>query len=431
MAWRDQYQQGSFRGAAFRTESEERSGGRRVVSHEFPGRDDPVTEDLGARAKTFSIDCHVIGAAFMAARDALLTALEAPGPGLLVHPQYGRMTVVVFEYTCSTSTDEGGMARFRITFGEAGQAVAAPVATTAGDDSTGVADAVTGAAPLEFARRFSIGGAASFVEDAATDIVRGMGDLAQLAAGLRGGVGPALRAFEAGLSFLPANITSLLRAPLSLAQSISGLVLAVSALTGGGRRTRLQSLEMMLDWRPAAPEFPVRTPQRALEQTNRFALLQLFQSVTAAELVRTASALDYPSYDEAVAVRDSVCGRLDRLALAAADRGDDASAEVFDRLRRALARDIAVRGATLARIYQLRLATSEPALVLAHRLYGGDTPSVSGRRSGEPVTLEARAAAVVARNRVAHPSFVPAGVDIELLTTAPETGQIQIGARAA
>ncbi len=422
MAWRDQYQQGSFRGAAFRTEAEERSGGRRVVSHEFPGRDDPVTEDLGARAKTFSIDCHVIGAEFLSAREALLTALEAAGPGLLVHPQYGRMMAVVFDYSCSTSTEEGGIARFRITFGEAGQAVAAPAAASVEGASAAAADAVIAAAPGAFADGFSIAAAASFVEDAAAGIVRGMGDVSQLAAGLRGGVGPALRAFEAGLSFLPANVTSLLRAPLSLAQSISGLVLAVSALGGGGRRTRLQSLEMLIDWQPPEMEFPVRTPQRVLENANRNALTHLFKVVAAAELVRTAGALEYPSYDEAVAVRDSVSDRLDALALAAADRGDDAAAEAFDRLRRALARDIATRGADLARIYQLRLTASEPALVLAHRLYGGDAAPGSGRRSRDPMTLEARAAAVVARNAIAHPGFVPAGVDIELLTTSAESG---------
>jgi prophage DNA circulation protein len=421
MAWRDQYQQGSFRGAAFRTEADDRSGGRRVVSHEFPGRDDPVTEDLGARAKTFSIECHVIGADFLAQRDALLNALEAAGPGLLVHPQYGRMMVVVFEYSCTHSTEEGGIARFRITFGEAGQAVAAPVAKSSGNEAEKSADNVTAKAPKNFEQSFSIEEAASFVEDAATEIVRGMGQVSQLAAGLRGGVGPALRAFEAGLNFLPANVQSLLRAPLSLAMSVTGLVLAVSALGGGGRRTRLQSLEMLVDWQPPEMEAPVRTPQRALEMANRTALTHLFRVVAAAELVRTAAALDYPSYEEAVAVRDSVSDRLDRLALAAADRGDDAAAEEFDSLRRALALDIAARGASLARIYRLRLSASEPALVLAHRLYGGDAAQGSGRRASEPLSLEARAATIVARNGIAHPGFVPAGVEIELLTTTSDS----------
>lgn len=420
MSWREQIQQGSFRGAAFRTESEERSGGRRVVSHEFPGRDEPVTEDLGARAKTFSIECHVIGADYISQRDALLNAIEAAGPGLLVHPQYGRLMVVVFDYTCATTTDEGGIARFRITFGEAGQAVAAPVATPAGDEARNAADAASAAAPGDFARTFSIEEAASFVEKSAEDVIKGMGQISQLAAGLRGGVGPTLRAFEAGLSFLPANVSSLLRAPLRLGQAITGLVTAVSALGGGGRRTRLQSLEMLIDWEPQAVDVPVRTPQRALEMTNRIALLQLFRSVAAAELVRSAAALDYPSYDEAIAVRDSISDRLDRLALAAADRGDDAGAGTFDALRRALASDIATRGVTLARIYQLRLNASEPALVLAHRIYGGEPQ----RRAGAPATLEERAATIVARNRISHPSFIPAGVAIELLTSTAENGAL-------
>lgn len=413
MAWRDQIQPGSFRGAPFRTEGSERTGGRRVVSHEFPGRDDPVTEDLGARAKTFSIDCHVVGTDYLQQRNTLLDALEAAGPGLLVHPQYGRIMVVVFDYSCTDSTEEGGIARFRISFGEAGQAVAAPVASPAGDEATKAADTVIAQAPQDFAASFSIDAAASFVEDSAEDVVRGIGEVSQLAAGLRGGVGPVLRAFEAGLSFLPANLSSLLRAPLRLGLAVTGLVLAVSALGGGGRRTRLQSLEMLVDWEPAPMNFPVRTPQRTLELNNRLALVQLFKAAAAAELVRTAAALDYPSYEEAVAVRDSIADRLDRLALAAADRGDDRSAEVFDGLRRALARDIAVRGVSLARIYQLKLAASEPALVLAHRLYGGEAQ----RRTGAPATPEARAAAIVARNRIAHPNFVPAGVAIELLTS--------------
>ncbi len=424
MAWRDQIQQGSFRGAAFRTEGSERTGGRRVVSHEFPGRDMPVTEDLGARARTFSIDCHVVGADYLQQRDTLLDALEAAGPGLLVHPQYGRMMVVVFDYSCTESTGEGGIARFSITFGEAGQAVASPAKSAAGNEAEKTADNVKAEAPKELEKKFSIEDAASFVEDAAEEIIKGMGMVSQLAAGLRGGVGPALRAFEAGLSFLPANVSSLLRDPLRLGMAVVGLVSAVSALGGGGRRTRLQSLEMLVDWQPPEMDFPVRTPQRQLEMANRTALTHLFRVVAAAELVRTAAVIDYPSYEEAIGVRDATTARLDRLALAAADRGDDAAAEAFDSLRRALARDVAVRGQTLARVYQLKLAASEPALVLAHRLYGGEAE----RRTGTPVTPEARAAAIVARNRIAHPSFVPAGVPIELLTTgefaAPESGVI-------
>ena len=82
--WRDRYRKGSFRGAAFVTTRGEFAGGRRTVVHEFPGRDEPVNEDMGRRARRFTIECHCIGADYMTARDALLDALEKGGDGLLV-----------------------------------------------------------------------------------------------------------------------------------------------------------------------------------------------------------------------------------------------------------------------------------------------------------------------------------------------------------
>ena len=104
MTWRDEYEIGSFRGATFRTAGHERSGGRRIAIHEFPSRDEPLVEDLGRKARQFSIECHVIGAEYRGAREALLTALEDEGPGLLIHPWHGRMMVVALDYTSSEST---------------------------------------------------------------------------------------------------------------------------------------------------------------------------------------------------------------------------------------------------------------------------------------------------------------------------------------
>ncbi|PTS90230.1 hypothetical protein DBR17_01670, partial [Sphingomonas sp. HMWF008] len=49
-------------------------------------------------------------------------------------------------------------------------------------------------------------------------------------------------------------------------------------------------------------------------------------------------------------------------------------------------------------------ATTEPALVIAARLYA------------DPAQAEIRAAEIVARNRVVHPGFVPGGVALQVLT---------------
>lgn len=415
MSWREEFQQGSFRGVPFRTEGASNRRGRRVASHEFPGRDEPVVEDLGRRAREFQIDCHVIGADYRAQRDALLDALEASGPGLLVHPWHGRMMVVVLDAEDSENTEEGGMCRFRITFGEAGMAAPAPVELAAGNDAASAADLAIAAAPEALASRFSIEGAAAFVEQAAAGMVDGMASAAQVAAAMRGGVGAKLRAFEAGLRFLPANMAGLLRAPIDLGHALTGLVQAVAVLPSRGRRTRLAPLELMLDWRPSQPAMPERTPQRVQEANNRRALLHLFRVAAAAELVRAASTIDYASYEDARETRDAIAARLDRLALAAADRGADDEAQAFDRLRLALHRDVTARGQTLARVHQLDLAQTEPALVLAHRLYAN--------RPAPGRDIEGRAAEIVARNKVRHPGFIPAGSPIAVLTDPADLGR--------
>ena len=419
MGWREEYQQGSFRGAAFRTESASNRRGRRVASHEFPGRDEPVVEDLGRRAREFQIECHVIGADYRTQRDALLDALEADGPGLLVHPWHGRMMVVVLDAEESESTEEGGMCRFRITFGEAGMAAPAPVEIAAGAEAPAAASAIVAAAPGSLAKGFTIGGAAAFVEQAAGNLIDGMAGAAQIAAAMRGGTGARLRAFDAGLRFLPTNITRLLRAPIDLGHALSGLVQAVALLPAQGRRARLAPLELMLGWEPALPILSESTPQRRREAANRRALLHLFHSVAAAELVRAASVIDYASYEDARATRDGVAARLDLLAMAAADRGADDEADVFDRLRLALHRDIAARGQTLARVHQLELAQTEPALVLAHRLYANRAQL----RLSRAASIEAQAAEIVGRNGVRHPGFVPAGSPIAVLTD-PSAGAV-------
>lgn len=115
--WRQRYVQGSFRGATFVTQQRERVGGRRIALFELPFRDTPVGEDLGRRAREATIDCFVHGADYMDARDALVNALEAFGPGTFVDPWTGEQLQVMCEdFRWSESTDEGGMARFTILF---------------------------------------------------------------------------------------------------------------------------------------------------------------------------------------------------------------------------------------------------------------------------------------------------------------------------
>lgn len=122
MSWRDLLRPASFRGARFHVDIGARSSGRRVAVHEFPHRDDPYAEDLGRRARQFSVTAYCVGPFYLDDRDALVEALEEEGSGLYIHPSQGEFEVMVGAYSTVEKRDKGGYAEFDITFLEAGNA---------------------------------------------------------------------------------------------------------------------------------------------------------------------------------------------------------------------------------------------------------------------------------------------------------------------
>lgn len=400
MSWRDSYQPGSFRGVPFITESHERSGGRRVETHEFPGRDDPLTEDLGRRARQFRIECFVVGDDYYPARDALIDALEAEGPATLIHPWHGSRYVNALEF--STGEDQaGGYAWFSITFGEAGAEPSLTALPDTAVQARAVASETLEAAPTEFADRFSIDSWPSFVEDAADSLVSMVSSASEIAAGLSGGAGSALGAFDAALRLVGAD--GLLRSPLALGQAIVGLVSVVSVL-GGSRAQQIAALRHVGESLDSPAIVPGATPARDAQRENQAAIVHLVRSAVAAELVNITSFASFASYDEAAEAQQSLADLLDGWGIAAADAGEDSRADTFDSLRLALVRDIAARGGNLAREYAYPLASTQPALVIAGRLYGAVTD------------LGDRADDLVMRNDIPHPGFVPGGAELQVLT---------------
>ncbi|SER56944.1 DNA circularisation protein N-terminus [Faunimonas pinastri] len=120
--WRARLRPASFRGAGFKVEQDTRQGGRRVALHEFPKRDTPYAEDMGRAAKRVTISAYCIGPYYLDDRDALITALEQEGSGLLIHPSLGEETVVCVGYNVTEERTHGGYCALEINFVEAGEA---------------------------------------------------------------------------------------------------------------------------------------------------------------------------------------------------------------------------------------------------------------------------------------------------------------------
>lgn len=395
MNWRTSYQQGSFRGVPFKTEEMSGETGRRAEVFEYPKRDDPYVEDLGRKARTFSIQCFVAGDDYKAARDRLIDACEAEGSGTLVHPTRGTLNVNCLGCSWTESAVSGGICTFTLEFVVSGAPVSAPAYSDSGELLRMEAAKVESQAPALFAGRFSVAGMPDFVESAATDIVSLTVDTASLASALQGGVGPALHAFESGLRLLPADAASLARTPLNLARSIVGFMGALSAL-GGLPRRRIEAFKRISDKVETLDPVLGATPPRERQRANQDALQALILTATASGMVRAIGDMRFTSYDEAASLRDEAADHLDRLAILLASRFDDDSADYLDALRRTMIRDVTARGGSLARIFTHEPLIVQPVQTLAQRVYGA--PDTLVRRCGE----------IIDRNALARPGFVPA-----------------------
>lgn len=400
MAWRDNIRPASFRGIPFGVLSAEKSAGRRVTVHEFPQREDVYAEDLGASPKSFTLEAFVIGPDYPARRDALEDALNQPGPGLLAHPWYGELWVSQnAPYTVSHSAQDGGMAVFSLSFVLAGPAAGPRIAVDAQTRAREKTHAAGQIACSAFDAAFKVAGQTLFVIEAALASVTSAlgqaqavlgGDKIQAAALL--GIQPLLargsRLWSIMRGFAPLPTRE--QAPLTLiswASLASAPVSAAADIPLGVSRARIASNDAAMN---------AFTRQIALVEASRALAGAMPESRSQAESLKNAylDALDAVCMSTLGAAGSGVA------ALSGKSTPGELASPGMDALYAAI---LDARAASLAafaenaqgagEIRSFVAAASFPALVLAFRHGGG----------------LAAEADLLARNRVAHPGFVPAG----------------------
>lgn len=111
----------SFRGVPFFLVDTEGTGGRRAIPRAYPRRETAWTDDNGAVPGQQQINAKLPGKNFQDDLNALLDALNTPGPGELIHPWFGIQTVQVGKVTHRLSTEEDGIAYVTFEVFEAGE----------------------------------------------------------------------------------------------------------------------------------------------------------------------------------------------------------------------------------------------------------------------------------------------------------------------
>lgn len=397
MSWKDNLQPGKFRNAPFLFGSTDAELGRRVQLHEYPGRDLPFAEDLGRKARRWSLELYVLGRDYMAARDALIAALEQPGPGALVHPYLGSLQVVVIEARGPReSTREGGLARFSVTFAEAGDNLYPSGVANSSQNVSDKAQLSNAQIRADFSYRFSISERPDYVATAAEQLIsRAMATISQVSNAFPAVPAEAVK-FVRGLGQASGGIAGLIRQPADLAAAIGGLVIDLARLPERPKNA-INAYRVLGQFGQAEAVVPRNTPTRRQQSDNQAAVLALVHQSALVAAAEVASGLDYDSYQEAIGLRDELADRLDEEMSTASDPVFFALQD----LRAALVRDLSGRP-ELARLVRYTPAATLPALVVAYQLYGD-----AGRE-----------AEIVSRNRLRHPGFVPGGQALEVLTDA-------------
>jgi prophage DNA circulation protein len=392
MSWFDSLQIGSFRGIEFLFADSDGELGRRIAVFEYPGRDLPYVEDLGRRARIFSLELIVAGPNYMAARDNLAAALEAPGPGILVHPTLGELRVSVYSAAGPReSTREGGTARFSVSFIESGES-RYPAATADGrrivTEKIAAANASLG---NQLLRRLSLIGPSFISEDAVAQVAKMAATIHKGIVGLPELAGQT--ALMQDVVALSTSAASLIRDPIDLADAVTTIF---GDIVTAVERPLLafSALSSFWGYLGTGDAIPGTTASRMRQADNRTALTDLFVTGASISAAGAASRAEYDSQDAASAASLAVCAQLDVVSLSS----DDGLYNALTDLRAAVVADLGSRPG-LPRIVSYLTVVVTPALALAHRIYGD----------------AARADDIVARNRISHPGFVPSGRALEVL----------------
>lgn len=443
--WRDNLLKASWRGVQFGVRSTSVSVGRRTVVHEFPAQTLPAVEDLGRATRRFEVEGVVVGTDYTARRDELRKALEKGGKGELVLPTWGVIQATLEEPAQLTeSPDEGGLCRFSAKWVEATDALRD---VHASDPKAVAADAVAlakTAVPPAFAAQVAaaadayeaavgadvVSSAAGAVSNAPVPAVVQASVLSRISAA----IGNAIAAVDSGLATLSlpqetlqnlraqvrtltAQASELAATPEKAAAAMQALVgeavgLAgdVSDLAGWAMDPVSRLLSMLFDARPeAAPEVPLallipeKDPGTALASAMESAAQRLRLSALLTSAAGTALDANYATSDDAQAVADALSTLLEAAIDAPASVASEADAEARRLISEAVGLTVRFLREESARLPQLSdytPATTLPAVLLAHRLYG------DARRADELIRL----------NALPDPLRVPGAVPLKVLS---------------
>ena len=387
--WVQQLKPASFRGVPFFVRGHEQDAGRRVVGDEYPLRDVSDSEDMGRQQEHYQVDAYVLGNDYLAQASALYSACVLSSDfASLVHPYLGQITCRCVKFRRSEKASEGGIARFHLTFLEAGGQPSPLASVDTASSSLGFVTALLQSAAELYSLAVVVANHPGFLLGflgAELEIV-GNGVL-----GLPGGTLQGFAALAAAVFATPSDMDA---TPAAITAAFStyadGVAQAPDGTYPNGNDPSFGLTGYATfgsDW----PAVPQTTPDRIQQATNQATVILVTQACAAAATAQVYAQTTFVSSNAATAARNQLTDWLDCLAVSAADAGwTDLYSSLTD-LYAAVVADMTARAQQLPSLVPYETNGPMPSLTLAQLLYQDPT----------------RACQLVELNDAEHPGFMP------------------------
>lgn len=395
--WKQQLRTASFRKVRFNLTNAEASFGRRTANHSFPKRDEPYTEDMGRKAREFTIEAFIIGDDYLRLKKRLIEACEKPGPGRLVHPYYGKKNVVCTSCVVKENSGEGGIARFDLTFREAGS-LRFP---SNGRDRKGLLSLVgldaADKALNDFTDQFSVASQPQDLVDTASNKVEEFTEALDRSTNFITRNSDEIADLAFSIKDLQNDVDTIVHTPEVLGSRIqNSLALVRDAVTNPRESGKVYY--GLFSFGSSDTHSTRQTVTRQQQVSNLKALNNLIIVSALSYAALDLADMEFTSIEEAELFRDKFFSAIDN-QMEQEETSDDMY-QALDALKVQIGKATPLENESLPNVVSITPQETRPSLVIAYELYGN-------------LSLEQD---IIDRNDVRHPGFVPGGKALKVLS---------------
>lgn len=431
---------GAFRGVSFYIiDNAERSGGNRLIKHEYPLRDVGKIENMGNTTASTTINAVVIGNDCKEQADALIDALENPDSGELQHPDYKTQLVYIETWSSRTVASEQRVVYFTITF-TPDTDEESPVVDEDGLSIMGVLSDILGADIVnDFVAIFdTVSDAISFIEECLEFGEAIANGITGAIRGIAGGSG--LSSLLGKATSYKASLKNLFKSPKKTAKELRDLLGGISDLRNDNKQkksnkstnpanapiTQKQSREQKTAISPApllsdlnvgvaqifeSVELNIKNATETKQKNDVTKSLQMLVDViiateVAKAVIQDATAAVKKNQSEAIVTYDdckqaikSHGDKLQALIIASSDMYWYQTAQALKDVKHAFVTQLEKLSTKLPAGKIIAASQTEPALVMLYRETGNAVPVGQFTR----------------RNNLKHPTFSIGGKNYEVI----------------